>query len=125
MRALDEDALFCDFAEFYHIYDWDSLTIEKQAVLACGLPPRSRIMKQLAKMDHDLDTILLAAILDQERVSNWRHTKDAKRKQNFPKSIVEALTSKPKGEEEKKDEVRTFDSGEEFKKTYERLAGRG
>lgn len=118
MRALDEDALFCDFAEYYRIYDWDALPLRKQAVLACGLPASSRIMKASAKMDYDFNTLLLAALLDQERVANWRHTKDAKHKRNFPKSILDALLHTG---DVKKDEVQAFDSAEEFNRRRERL----
>ena len=122
MRALDEDALFCDFAEYYHVFNWDALPIGKQAILACGLPAQSRIKKLVANMDFDFDTLLLAAILDQERIANWRYTKDAKAKRNFPKSVVEAMTFREEKQEEK---VQTFDSGEEFKARYMELSGRG
>lgn len=122
MVALDEDAIICDFAEYYHVLEAGSLPVWKQAVLACGLPRQSRIMKKIANVDIDPDTLLLAAILDQERIANWMHTKDARRKQNFPKSIVEAMSPKAgRG----KEEVQAFESGEAFKARYEKLAGRG
>ena len=37
MIATDEDALICDFAETYHIYDYRSLDVEYAATLAYGL----------------------------------------------------------------------------------------
>lgn len=70
-----------------------------------------------------MDTLLMAAILDQERVSNWRHTKDAKKKQNFPKSILDAMLGKE--EKEKKDDIAVFDSPEEFKARREKLLSGG
>lgn len=43
MMATDEDALICDFAETYHIYDYRQLKPSYAATLAAGLREDSRI----------------------------------------------------------------------------------
>lgn len=43
MINTDEDALICDFAETYHIYDYRSLPLHMAGIFACGLRPDSRI----------------------------------------------------------------------------------
>ena len=48
MIDLDEDALKCDFAETYHIYDYRSLPADVAATFAVGLREESRI-KQLLR----------------------------------------------------------------------------
>ena len=39
MLATDEDALLCDFAETYGVYDLEALPVEKLAVLSFGRFP--------------------------------------------------------------------------------------
>lgn len=121
MRALDEEALICDFAQYYNIYDFDTLPLNMQAILASGLPTESRIKKTAADMKFDINTLLLAAILDQLRLSNYRGTKDAKHKRNAPESILEKLTRK----EEKEEDLKVFKTSDDFKKRWKYLQGRG
>lgn len=119
MRALDEDALFCDFWEYYGIHGFDSVSLEEQAILAAGLPAGSRSMRSISKSKYSLDTLVLVSILDQLRVLNWKMSKDAKKKRNFPASVLDELLH---GEEKnKKDELMIFSSGEEFKKRWAKI----
>lgn len=48
MLAADRDALVCDMAETYHIYDMRALPVATLATLACGLRDDSRIKLKLA-----------------------------------------------------------------------------
>ena len=48
MLKTDEDALICDLAETYHIYDWQSYPLGLIATLAAGLRDDSRIKMRLA-----------------------------------------------------------------------------
>lgn len=125
MRASDEDALFCDFMEYYGISDYGrSLTVEQAAILAAGLPKDSRSIRSISKSKYSLDTLVLVSILDQVRVLNWKMSKDAKKKKNFPSSILEELLH---GEEkkDKKDELVTFSSGEAFMRRRAQLMNEG
>lgn len=71
MRASDEDALICDFAQYYHIYDIDSLTPSYAAVLACGLPEESRSVRAVFNAKTDTRTMLLAAAVDNLNFIAW------------------------------------------------------
>ena len=43
MLKKDEEALICDFAETYHIYDYKRLPLTTVAALAVGLRENSRL----------------------------------------------------------------------------------
>ena len=47
MMALDENALICDLAETYQIYDYRSLPVFTVAALSAGLRENSRIMTEI------------------------------------------------------------------------------
>lgn len=117
MIALDEDALVCDFAETYHIYDYKSLPVELAATLATGLREDSRIMRKVMGLKVDFKTLLLAHIADNTAYNLYAKTKDAKTGRNKPKSMVEALNK------QKKNELQLFTSGEEFMKEWRRING--
>ena len=102
-----EDEMICDMAETYHVLDWRALRPSLAATLAIGLPESSRVMRKLRGDGMGLDTMLHAAILDQLRISNWLQTKDGLEGKNRPRSVLDALTGKPK-----KREVRYMDPTE-------------
>ena len=91
MIAKDEDALICDLAETYHIYDYKQLPPTKVAVFAVGLKADSRIKLSLSNNKVPLDTILLAGINDMLNILVWRNTKDGQKGKNPPNRIVEKL----------------------------------
>lgn len=64
MVVLDEDALICDFAETYHIYDFWSLPLQLAATLAAGLWYDSRIMMRLSGDQFRVRDLLLATLCD-------------------------------------------------------------
>lgn len=64
MIRLDEDALICDLAETYHIYDYKAMPVSLVATLAAGLREGSRIRILTDARKAPVDTILLAGILD-------------------------------------------------------------
>lgn len=64
MIGLDEDALICDFAETYHVFDFRTLPATLAATLAVGLRDNSRIKMTMSERKAPVDTILLAGILD-------------------------------------------------------------
>lgn len=117
MIALDEDALICDFAETYHIYDMRAFPVEYIATLAMGLRDDSRIQMKAAGLKVDLKTLLLAHIVDNTAINVYMKTKDAKSGINRPKSIVEALRDEPEKH------ARQFNSGADFLEEWRRLNG--
>lgn len=119
MMALDEDALVCDLAETYHIFDMYQLPCLKVATLAKGLRVNSRIKMRLNGLDVDLNTLLLAHIADSTAINVWAKTKDAEKGHNRPKSLVKVLTEKI----DPSDQVRRFTTGRDFDDEWRQLNG--
>lgn len=117
-ESFDEDALFCDFAQYYGILNYRDYSVATQAVLALGLPEDSRIMSALRGSTVSTDTMLLAGILDQLRIQAWSRSKAAKNKQGRPKSILAALIDHPK---KKENDIVAFESGDDFKRYRESI----
>ena len=119
--ALDEDALVCDFAETYHIYDYRQLSVEYAATLANGLRTNSRVKTLQYGLKVELTTLLLAHIVDNTATNVYLKTKDAQKGKNRPKSAVELLTK----DYDPKEHARKFVTGEDFDKEWRRLNGNG
>lgn len=113
MIALDEDALICDLAETYQIYDYKQLPLNEVAVFAYGLRDDSRIKQMMSDQIVPLETTLLASIVDRLSLSLWLQTKDGQKGVNRPKSIVDQLTKQDKEESDERDYL-VFESGEDF-----------
>ena len=64
MVAHDEDAVICDMAETYRIYDMYSLPVRMVARLANGLRYDSRIKTEMAGCQYRLSDLLMAAVVD-------------------------------------------------------------
>ena len=64
MLALDRNALICDMAETYHIYDIKSIDLPYLAILASGLGMDSRIRLKEQGLKASWSTVMLATILD-------------------------------------------------------------
>lgn len=109
MMAADEDALTCDFAETYGVFDVQSLPAKTAATLAAGLPDAARIKRKIGGMSTSLETMLLAAILDGINMLVWSGTKDAQKGVNRPKSVLTAISS-----QQEKQEKTGYGTPEEF-----------
>ncbi len=113
MIALDEDALVCDLAETYQIYDYKQLPLNEVAVFAYGLRNDSRIKQMMSDQIVPLETTLLASIVDRLSLSLWLQTKDGQKGVNRPASIADQLIKRDKSENDGKDYL-VFESGEDF-----------
>lgn len=111
MLSVDEDALTCDFAEVYHIYDIYDLPPSKTAVLALGLRDDSRIKMAMSDIKLTTSEYLLAMAVDTLNAILWTKTKDAEKGRHYPKSILNALSGI---QEKKPNDNMSFDSPEEF-----------
>lgn len=116
MLATDEDALICDFAEYYHIYDMQGLSPQYAAILASGLRDDSRIMLAMSNQKVQVKTQLVAMIADAVRWLCWSKTKDGSRNRNRPESILDRLLQGPKVKE-----VQSFRTAEEFERARARI----
>ena len=110
---LDEDALICDLAETYQIYDYKQLPLNQVAVFAYGLRDDSRIKQIMSDQIVSLEITLLANIVDRLSISLWLQTKDGQKGVNRPTSIAEMLTKNNKEERDERYYL-VFESGEDF-----------
>lgn len=119
MIGLDEDALICDLAETYSIYDYRSLPLRTVATLAAGLRDDSRIKLRAADMTVSQDTILLAAISDRIDALRYSFSSESKRMKEIP-SLVRLLIGEKK---DSNSEAMTFDSPEDLMKALAKARG--
>lgn len=119
MIKIDKDALMCDLAETYQIYDLKQLSLTKVAVFSLGLKDDSRIKMKMRNQKFDLNQILLMSVADNLKLLLWSKTKDAQKGRNRP-VLWSSLFEEPK---EKKEIV--FNSGEDFEKERNRLLKKG
>ena len=120
MIKLDEDALICDLAEVYHIFDYKQLPAYRVAVFSLGLSDSSRIKLKLTDRTVDFETMLLAGIFDKVSMLFWSKTKDAEKNKNRPTSVVEMLN----GKQENQSKVVSFESGKDFEANRQRILDR-
>ena len=113
MIAEDEEALICDLAETYHIYDYKKLPLTQVAIFAIGLKDSSRIKMKMSDQLVPMETLLLAGILDRLSVLLWRQTKDGQKGRNMPTMVLDTLVAR----KSKDSDVIVFSSGEDFEKT--------
>ena len=122
MIVTDEDALICDLAETYHIYDYRRLPVLTVAVFSLGLRQNSRIKMIMSGNRITLEESLLSCAVARLSILAWQKTKDGSKGTNVPQSILEKLL----GIDERKSEsdTQTFSSGEEFLRERNRLLGK-
>jgi hypothetical protein len=112
MIAFDKNALICDLAESYSIYNYELLPLQTVAILSIGLRDKSRIKMKMSNSKYGMDTLLRAAMLDDLNWLVWSKSKDAAKGRNKPESLYQKLIgNKDKGE---KLETGKFASVEEF-----------
>ena len=122
MIRLDEEALICDLAETYQIYDYKQLPPTRVAVFVRGLRDDSRIKLKLSGQVVPIDTLLLAGISDKLSTLVWFQTEDGQKGRNRPTMLTSLLTSH---KTETSKDVISFNSGEDFAKARNRLIGVG
>jgi hypothetical protein len=113
MYELDKEALICDLAETYGIYEFEELPLRKIAIFAKGLRENSRIRMKMSQSKFNVKESLLAGILDRLTLILYSKTKDAEKGKNYPKLLLD--------EAEKKEDLQGFTSSEDFEKMRERI----
>ncbi len=118
MLNLDEDALICDLAETYKIYDYRSLPVRLVATLSAGLRDNSRIKLKAVDIPVPQYELLLALIADRIELFRYSFSENASKGRDKPKSILESMlgSTKPK-------EVQGFRTPEEFEAALARIRG--
>lgn len=121
MIRTDEDALICDLAETYHIFDYRQLPASLVAVFSVGLRPGSRIYMAMNDEKMTVEQTILAGVLDRLSILLWSKTKDGQDGINKPTLILDSIF----GIEKEKEEIASFESGEEFMRAREELLKKG
>lgn len=119
MISLDRDALICDLAETYGLYDLRALPVSTLATLAVGLREDSRIKMCISGVKVSRMEMLLAAAVDRLSLLVWAKTENGRNNVNRPKSILDIILD----EEEQKSDVRSFASAEDFENEWARITG--
>lgn len=122
MIATDEDALVCDFAETYQVFDYKSLPARLVATLAAGLRDNSRIKMKMAGVPCSNETLLLAMAVDRLSLLFWAKTEDGQKNRNRPESLymrILGLNEKPENN------VVAFASGSDFETARQRILNGG
>ena len=114
MINLDEDALICDLAETYQIYDYRSLPVKLVATLSAGLRDNSRIKLLAADSPVSLETLILASVADNLTLIRAGFSKDKKKPHLFTELI---------NKDAKKKQVVGFRTASEFEAALARIRG--
>lgn len=113
MMAADRDALLCDLAETYHVYDFRALPALTLAALCCGLRNDSRIRQKMAGVQISrLEALMVIA----DNLTIIRHGLFAKKGAEMPPLFADQI---PDG-----NETFGFASGEDFMKARNDLLKR-
>lgn len=88
MLAMDKNAVICDLAETYQIYDYRRVPGRLLGILVAGLGENTRIGKKINGVRGTVTEVLLAQILDGVRFLCWAKTEDGQKGRHRPKSVA-------------------------------------
>ena len=120
MIESDEDALICDLAETYSIFDYKELPVYQVAVYAYGLRADSRIRMKISNSNINLSEMLLASTVDKLNLLVWTKTEDGSKNRNRPKSILEILNNNVLEKE-----IVAYETGDKFIQARNKLINGG
>ena len=118
MIATDESALICDLAETYHIFNYKELPCNMVALFSVGLRNDSRIKMKMNHREYPLETDLMALIVDNLVIMNWRQSGETG---NRPQLIYNQLHRI----ENDNNDIITFNSSHDYEKKRKELLGEG
>lgn len=120
MIESDEDALICDLAETYSIFNYKELPVYQVAVYAYGLRADSRIRMKISNSNINLSEMLLASTVDKLNLLVWTKTEDGSKNRNRPKSILEILNNNVLEKE-----IVAYETGDKFIQARNKLINGG
>lgn len=119
MLSADRDALICDLAEVYGIFDHRALPVSLLATLAVGLREDSRIKQKISGNKLTRIEQLMAATVDRLSLLVWMNSEDGRKGENRPASVLSMLLD----EEPEEKPVEGFETAEEFEAEWTRRTG--
>lgn len=120
MLAMDREALICDLAETYGIFDYRALPARLLATLAVGLRDNSRIKMRMEGQHVPRGELLLAAILDRVSTIAWFLSEDGQNNVNRPASMVAVLLGDAPSQNST---IESFATAEEYEQEWQRRTG--
>lgn len=111
--------MICDLAQYYNIYNYEQLAFNKLAVFVFGLPNDSRIKKKLSGLKIDLNTVMIAGVLD--RLSMILYSIAGSKGSKKPETLTDTLLGNKKTKEKKPN---GYVSGKEFEKRRQEILKR-
>lgn len=121
MLNTDEDAVICDLAEVYGIFNYRSLPLSLVATLTYGLGQDSRIGKQLNKTKFSVEESLLMHIADRLSILVWLNSEDGQKGINYPDSFFDIFNDDNQTEN---NDILAFDTVEDFEAEREAILRR-
>ncbi len=118
MISADEDALICDLAETYGIFEYRALPARMLATLAAGLRENSRIKMRISGEKCSKTELFLAAIVDRLSLLVWAKTEDGKNGVNRPKSVLSTILCNEQAEP-----VEAYETADEFEAAWTSITG--
>jgi hypothetical protein len=119
MIALDRNALICDLAEIYQIFDYRQVPVKTLAILAKGLPTDARIKTKLAGLRVPLYLYTLCEISDKLSIITWMMSEDGRTGKNKPEMLSDRLRLNYTPDTPKA--VKGFRSGDDFEREKEKI----
>ena len=119
MISADRDALACDLAETYGIFDYRALPASLLATLSVGLRDNSRIKMKLSGIRATRSEILIAAAVDRLSMMLWMITSESGGSK--PPSVLKAILGEQI--EDNGGEVDAYETPDDFEAEWERITG--
>lgn len=119
MIAVDEDALRCDLAETYGIYDYESLPANLVAIFSCGLRETSRIKMKISEAKATTEILLLSSMVDSLNWLVWSKTRNGSAGINQPVSILQKIAGK-----DHEQDYQIYESGSAFDNAWKQISGK-
>ncbi len=113
-----ESEFICDLAEYYHIYDYRTISPGLAAILLEGLRSESRTKMKMSKQKLTVEQILLATIADEIKLLIWMQ---GRKKSKKPESILNLLIN---GKQEP-NKCKGFNSTSDFERYWQKITGVG
>lgn len=108
-----EDALICDFAEYYGIYNYKSLPVRYLATLATGLRADSRVKGELMGVEQPPVGIMLVRVYDVINKLAWSIAGDG----DMPADAINVFLTGEKTED-------GYQNGEDFEQARRAILAR-
>ena len=119
MLSEDREAVICDLAEVYGVFDHRALPVSLLATLCVGLREDSRIKRKISGMKLSRTEMLLAAGVDRLTLLLWLNSDEGRRGENRPAFILDKLM----GEATDDKQTEGFETAEDFEDEWEKITG--